>query len=430
MTSKTFRRTLTVLAAAALMGTAAAIAITYHPAIPALSGAQAPFPPTQIAAGAELAAIGDCAVCHTAEHGRPYAGGRAVPTPFGTVYATNITPDTETGIGTWSEAAFRRAMHDGIAQDGSHLYPVLPYPHFTRATGVDIGALYAFLMSRTPVRQAPPPNRLPFPFDIRATLAAWNLLYLRPGPYFPDPDHDDTWNRGAYLVEAVGHCGACHTPRDALGGEHGGAYAGGQAEGWYAPPLQLDSPARHPWTEAELATYLHTGYQARHGAAAGPMTAVTNNLAAVPEPDIRAIAAYIASLMPTPVEAEIKPAQPRPTPGPADPIIQATFAGACGSCHAADAPMTQAGIPPLYLATGINAPTSQAVVNIIVHGIPWQTPQGREGRPASYMPAFANTLTDAQITALTAYLRAQYTDKPAWTDIPAQLKQARQGGGA
>ena len=420
------RRLLALAATALVVLGAAAFALAWHPAIPPLAGAQAPFPPAQVATGANLAAIGDCAVCHTAEHGRPYAGGRPVPTPFGAIYATNITPDPDTGIGAWSEPAFRRAMRDGIARDGAHLYPVLPYPHFTRATDADLGALYAFVMSRTPVQQSTPPNRLPFPFGIRATLAAWNLLYLRPGPFTPDAEHDERWNRGAYLTEAVGHCGACHTPRDRLGGEHGGAYAGGQAEGWYAPPLQLDSPAHHPWTEDELATYLRTGFQSGHGAAAGPMTAVTDNLAAIPEPDIRAMAAYIASLMPSPAVADAKPgAPPAPPPRPADPVAQASFTGACGGCHAATAPMTQAGLPPLSLATGLNAPTSQALVNIILHGIPW-----RDGRPTQYMPAFADTLTDAQVTALAAYLRAQYTDKPAWTDIPAQLKNARKGGGA
>jgi mono/diheme cytochrome c family protein len=226
--------------------------LVWHPAIPPIQApTQTAFAPEQIERGAVLAAVGDCAVCHTAGGGRSYAGGRAVPTPFGTVYATNITPDPETGIGRWSEAAFQRTMRDGIDRSGRHLYPVLPYPHFTRATDQDIAAMYAFLMTRAPVSQTTPPNHdLPFPLNMRVLLAGWNLLYLKPGPWQPDPAHDATWNRGAYLTEAIGHCGACHTPHNALGAERNSEkLAGGQAENWYAPALQEASPAAEPWTE-------------------------------------------------------------------------------------------------------------------------------------------------------------------------------------
>lgn len=199
-----------ITALAAVLLIAAGYALAWHPSIPPTTTPQT-FAPTQIARGAELAAVGDCAVCHTAQNGRPYAGGRGVPTPFGTIYATNITPDPQTGIGQWSESAFRRAMRDGIDREGNHLYPVLPYPHFTRASDEDISAMYAFLMSRSPIQATTPPNNLPFPLDYRILLTGWNLLYLKPGPWQPDPAHDPAWNRGAYLVEAIGHCGACHT---------------------------------------------------------------------------------------------------------------------------------------------------------------------------------------------------------------------------
>lgn len=299
------KRRLLVLALVVPLVAAGASALAWHRAIPPIAppAAQA-FDAAQIRQGAELATIGDCAVCHTVESGRPYSGGRGVPTPFGIVHATNITPDPETGIGHWSQAAFERAMRDGIDREGRHLYPVLPYPHFTRATDADIAALYAFLMSRAPVRQNTPANRLPFPLNNRVLLAGWNLLYLKPGAWQPDPAHDQTWNRGAYLVEAVGHCGACHSPRNALGAEEAArTLSGGEAENWYAPPLQS---AAQPWTPAALATYLRTGYQPQHGAAAGPMTAVTDALASVPATDIDAIATYVASLMP-----QGSPAPPR-----------------------------------------------------------------------------------------------------------------------
>lgn len=372
------------------------------------------FPPEQIVRGSELAAIGDCAVCHTAVGGRPYAGGRGVPTPFGTVYATNITPDRETGIGDWSEAAFRRAMRDGIDRNGRHLYPVLPYPHFTRASDADIAAMYAFLMTRAPIKAGAPANDLPFPLNIRAVLAGWNLLYLKPGPWQPNPAHDAAWNRGSYLVEAIGHCGACHTPHNVLGAEKASErLAGGEAEHWYAPPLQGASPAAHPWTEDALATYLRTGFDASHGAAAGPMTAVTEEFSKVPDPDVRAIAVYVASMMP-------KAASAGAAHGVGDPAAAAIFAGACGGCHGADAPMTGDGAPSLALSSAVNAPTPTGVIQVILHGIPW-----RDGQVAPYMPAFASALTDAQVAEIAAYLRATYSDKAGWSDIPAAVAKAR-----
>jgi len=415
------RRSRAAIALLLLLGGAtAAFAYAWHPAIGEIPApGRQTFKPEQIARGAELAAIGDCTVCHTAETGRPYAGGRAVPTPFGTVYATNVTPDPETGIGQWSEPAFRRAMRDGIDRAGRHLYPVLPYPHFTRASDADIEAMYAFLMTREPVRQAAPANQLPFPLDQRIVLAGWNLLYLRPGPWQSDPAHDAAWNRGGYLVEAIGHCGACHTPHNALGAEQGAqALGGGAAEGWYAPALRTDSPARNAWTKDALATYLHTGFEQGHGAAAGPMTAVTAELASVPLADIDAIATYIALTMPQATATS-------PSRAVQDTQAQAMFAGACGACHADDAPMTRGGAPSLALSTSVNAPTPQGVIQALLRGIPW-----REGSATPYMPAFATALTDEQVAGIAGYLRQHFSDKPAWPDLPAQVKAARREGGA
>lgn len=402
-----------------LLGCAGFAALSYHAAIAKIAPpAKNAFAPELVARGAELAAIGDCAVCHTVAAGPRLAGGRGVPTPFGTVYATNITPDAETGIGTWSPDAFRRAMREGIARDGSHLYPVLPYPHFTRASDADIGAIYAYLMTRDPVRATPPANKLPFPLDQRALLAGWNLLFLRPGPWQPDPAHDAEWNRGDYLVEAVGHCGACHTPRNLLQAEEKGRrFAGGEAEGWYAPPLQAGSPARVPWTQAQLAAYLRTGFAAEHGAAAGPMTAVTEQLGAVPDADVAAIASYIASSMPKGAATAVAAGSAGSEAG------QALFGGACGSCHAEQAPMTRAGAPSLALSTAVNAPTPQGVIQAILQGIPW-----REGKPTPYMPAFGAALTDAQVEELATFLRTRYTDKSAWSGVADEVSKARRAG--
>src|SRR5579875_1119449 len=185
--------------------------------LPATTISVSSFDPGIVAKGAQLAAIGSCAVCHTSSRGKPYAGGFPVQTPCGVVYATNITPDRDTGIGTWSEEAFRRAMREGVGRKGTHFYPAFPYDHFTKVTDGDISALYAFLMTREPVHQPNRPPQLTFPLNWRIFAAAWQLLFLNTGAYQNDPKQSAEWNRGAYLVEGLGHCGACHTPRNRLG---------------------------------------------------------------------------------------------------------------------------------------------------------------------------------------------------------------------
>jgi len=256
------------------------------------------FAPDVVKRGAELAAIGDCAVCHTAPAGRIFAGGRAIATPFGTIYSTNITPDAETGIGTWSEAAFQRALRNGVARDGSYLYPAFPYDHFTLVSDDDDKALYAFLMTRTPVQAPALTNDLPFPLKVRPVLYGWNLLFLRRGPYRADPAHDEAWNRGAYLVDGLGHCGDCHTPRNLFGAEQRDRrFAGGAAEGWTAYALDAASPAPVPWTAEALTQYLGRGFAAQHGVPRGPMADIASDLRSVPADDIRAIAIYVAAQM-------------------------------------------------------------------------------------------------------------------------------------
>src|SRR5262245_41178237 len=203
--------------------------------------------PALVKRGADLASIGNCNTCHTAPGGRPFAGGLGFSTPFGVIYSTNITPDTPTGIGSWSEAAFRRALREGVGRDGSHLYPVFPYDHFTLLNDDDVRALYAYFMTREPVRAAAPANELSFPFNFRLAIAAWKLLYFRSGSYRPDATQSVAWNRGAYLVEGLAHCGACHTPRNSFGAETKPRFAGGEAEGWTAYALNDASPAPVPW---------------------------------------------------------------------------------------------------------------------------------------------------------------------------------------
>jgi mono/diheme cytochrome c family protein len=253
-----------------------------------------PFEAELVQRGAQLAAIGNCNVCHTREGGPAYAGGRPIPTPFGTVFSTNITPDPETGIGGWTPAAFTRAMREGVSRDGRHLYPAFPYEHMTRLRQPDIDAVYAFVMTRQPVVATPPDNELPFPFNLRALAAFWKLLFLERDAAPADAQQSPEWNRGAYLVEGLGHCGACHTPRNALGAEkRERAYAGGETEGWVAPALNAESPAAVPWDAERLFRYLRHGFDDRHGLAAGPMAPVVRNLASVPDTDVRAISLYV-----------------------------------------------------------------------------------------------------------------------------------------
>src|SRR6201985_1260274 len=217
-------------------GAAVAFAVTWRPAIAAIDppGPQS-FDPALVKHGRELATLGNCSDCHTTRSGGSFAGGLPVPTPFGTIYSPNITPDPDTGIGRWSEEAFRRAMRSGVDREGRHLYPTFPYDHFTNVSDEDDRALYAFLMTREPAHAPARANQLSFPFNQRFVVAGWKVLFLHRDGFQPNPGNSEEWNRGAYLVEGLAHCGACHTPRNALGAERANArFAGGDAEHWHA----------------------------------------------------------------------------------------------------------------------------------------------------------------------------------------------------
>ena len=260
--------------------------------------ARSSFDAALITRGAHLAAIGDCIACHTAPEGKPYAGGYPLRTPFGTIHGTNITPDADTGIGRWSQAAFVRAMREGVDRQGRHLYPAFPYDHFALVSDEELQAIYAFLMTREPVRADPPANDVMFPFNMRVLVAGWKLAFLEHDAFRSDPAQSAEWNRGAYLAQGLGHCGACHTPRNFLGAERKKLYlAGGDAEGWRAPPVDASSRAPVPWTAESLYRYLRHGADEMHEVAAGPMAPVVHNLSGVPESEVRAIATYIASLI-------------------------------------------------------------------------------------------------------------------------------------
>ena len=368
--------------------------------------------------GAQLADIGNCAVCHTTPGGKAYAGSRALLTPFGTIYSSNITPDAETGIGSWSEEAFRRALRDGVDRKGRHLYPAFPYDYFTHLTDDDIHALYAFIITRDPVHSESPANKLSFPFNIRPLLAGWKLLFLNRGPRNEDAAKSTDWNRGAYLVESAAHCGACHTPRNFLGAERKShAYAGGSSEGWDAPALNSSSLAPVAWTADQLFEYLRSGWQAQHGAAAGPMASVNENLSGVPDKDIRAIAIYVASL------SEGRQDTPPPSPRSSDSTSAAAtiYIGACAVCHDKPAGVASQGLP-LSLSSSLREARPRNAINIILHGI-----ARRPDEPGPFMPAFHGTLTDGQIADLTAYIRTRFTSDPAWSNIRDEIDKIKKG---
>ena len=421
------RRKLLFGTAAVVAGAGALIALVlvYRPAVaPIAPPDPKSFALAEVEKGAALAAVGDCAVCHTADGGRPYAGGRALTTPFGTLYATNITPDAKTGIGSWSEEAFRRAMREGVAQDGSHLYPALPYEHFTHVSDEDLDAIYAFLMTRPPVEAAAPPNKLIPPLGFRPLLAGWKLLFLHEAPFRPAEGQNAEWNRGAYLVEGLGHCGGCHTPRNLAGGEETGhAFAGGVAEGWVAPALDGSNPAVKAWTADALYTYLRADLDPQHSAAAGPMGPVTHDLSQVPDADVHAIATYIASQMGR-----------RPGAAPVDqpdralkahPVGATLFAGACSSCHGTGAPMLQQGRPDLSLVSVLQEDDPADTIRIILQGM--KPPVGDKGPT---MPPFADNLTTHQVAEIAAYLRSRFSQRPAWPLLEPAVADARKEGGA
>ncbi len=378
--------------------------------------------------GAALAAIGNCATCHSAPDGASYAGGVGIETPFGTIYSTNITPDPDTGIGRWPEEAFQRAMRKGVDRAGRHLYPAFPYDHFTLVTDGDNHAIYAFLMTRLAVNATPPANRLPFPLTIRPVIAAWKKLYLHEGPYAADGSKSAELNRGAYLVEGLGHCGACHTPRNMLGAEkRDQPYAGGEAEGWHAYAINGASAAPIPWNAESLERFLRGGWHPQHGVSRGPMAPVTDELQAVPQEDVRAIAGYVAALIGTPDEPRRaraaalleKPSFAAPNP---DSEAATTYDAACLRCHDGQRPLPFGGIA-LSLSIGVSGEEPRNLVNVVLYGLP-----AAEGDTGPAMPGFAGAMSDKQVADLAIWLRATFTDKAPWKDVEKAVREARSAG--
>ncbi|MBL8386427.1 MAG: cytochrome c [Burkholderiales bacterium] len=353
--------------------------------------------------GAYLARAGNCALCHTAPGEAPYAGGRAIDTPFGRVYASNLTPDAATGLGNWSADDFWRAMHHGKSRDGRLLVPAFPYVQYTRVRRADADAIFAYLRTLAPVARPNRAHALRFPYGSRAALALWRGLYFRAGTYRDDHARDGAWNRGAYLVQGLGHCGACHAPRDALGGSARDSLDGGTLaeSGWHAPALG-GGAATDTLTGAarlqDLVAYLSHGVSTRR-AASGPMAGVVaESLQHLAPEDVQAMATYLLAL-----PAPVRPAHPAPT---ASAVLDAgarLYDRHCADCHGADGRGAPPAYPPLAGNGALTLPDAANAIRLVLHG---GFPPGTAGNPRPFgMPPYRLQLGDAEVAAVVSYVR-------------------------
>jgi mono/diheme cytochrome c family protein len=364
--------------------------------------------------GEYFARIGDCVACHTARGGEPFAGGLAMTTPFGTLYTPNITPDPETGIGKWSADDFWRALHEGKSRDGSLLYPAFPYPSYTKVTRADADAIYGYIMTLKPVRKRNTPHAMQFPYSQRNLLLGWRALYFEPGVYVAKPGESAEWNRGAYLVQGLGHCDACHTSRNMLGAtDKDKQFAGGliPLQDWYAPSLTSNREAGlGQWQIADVVALLHTGVSDR-GVVFGPMAQVVHDsLQYITEADTQAMAVYLKSL--AHAGAPEDPAQIHPTEGQSKASFEAgakLYDTHCKSCHGA----AGAGVPPAYPPLANNQAIAMTfAVNPIRMVLFGGFPPSTRGNPRPFgMPPFAYTLTDQQVADVVTYIRQSWGNR-------------------
>jgi mono/diheme cytochrome c family protein len=379
------------------------------------SAANAPAPAAELVArGAYLARAGNCMGCHTAIGGRAYAGGRGVPTPFGTIYAPNLTPDVETGIGAWSASEFWRALHNGRARDGRLLYPAFPYPNYTRVTRADSDAIHAFLQSLPPVSHPNKAHELPFPFNQQAALAVWRALYFRaedPAAAVAadaalTPARGADWMRGAYLVEGLGHCNACHASRNALGATSSTLdLAGGliPVQNWYAPSLTSPLEAGvADWDTQHIVDLLQRGISVR-GAVMGPMSeVVSGSTQHLSEPDLRAMAAYLKAL---PQKSDA-PAPSSPARAPADSPGAKLYTQHCAACHGDQGEGAPGIYPALAGSRAVTMHTPANLVHILLEG---GFPPATQGNPRPFgMPPFATVLSDDDVARLLTHIRGSW----------------------
>ncbi|MDD0815103.1 cytochrome c [Curvibacter sp. HBC28] len=368
------------------------------------------MPPTAsaqlVAQGAYLAKAGNCMACHTVQGGPPYAGGRGIETPFGVVYSSNLTPDEATGLGLWSPSHFWRAMHHGRSRDGRLLYPAFPYTEYTRVSRADSDALYAYLRSLPPVAQPNRAHDLGWPYRSQAALAVWRALYFKPLDWEAQPAQSAAWNRGAYLVQGLGHCAACHTPRDALGGLDAARPLQGQmlpVQRWYAPSLTDPAEAGvMGWSAEEAVRLLRTGVN-QHAVVTGPMAEVVfRSTQHLSDQDLSAMVAYLQAL-------PVQPAEPVAAL-PSVPVQikrgAQLYGQHCAACHGEQGE----GVPGAYPAlAGNRAVTMGQPANLIRMVLQGGYAPATEGNARPHgMPPFRHQLADDEVAAVVSYLRSAW----------------------
>ncbi len=364
--------------------------------------------------GEYLAKAADCMVCHTTQGGKEYAGGLGFKLPFGTLYSTNITPDKETGIGNYSDQDFLNAVQRGKRHDGARLYPAMPYASYTYMTDADALAIKAYLFSLPPARAAAPANTLAFPFNQRWGMIFWSALFNPNTRYMPDTSKSPEWNRGAYLVEALAHCGECHTPRNlAFALDNRKKFGGAVTAGWRAYNISSDKATGiGGWSDDDVASYLSTGHAKGHGTASGPMgEAVDHSLSRMAPEDIRAIVTYLRSV-PATASPDLPATLAPPAPAShkegvtADARGKIVFQGACVSCHGWTGESLVSPMATLTGVVAVNDPGATNVAQIVISGTRRHTPDG-----ALSMPAFGNAYTDDEIAAVANYVTARFGTK-------------------
>jgi len=368
--------------------------------------------------GEYLTRAADCVVCHTAKNGVPFAGGLAFVLPFGTLYSTNITPDGDTGIGNYSDADFLRAVHKGVGRADRPLYPAMPYASYTYMSDADALAIKAYLFSLKPVHAVAPQNTLAFPFNQRRLMSLWSLLFNPDKRFEPRVERSPEWNRGAYVVEALGHCGECHTPRNLFQALNNRAkFAGTVQAGWRAYNITPDHASGvGAWSDADIAHYLSLGHADGHGTATGPMgEAIDEGLSHLTQADITAVVAYLRSV---PAVATVDLPEDNTNPAPsshaegvvanADPIGKAVYEDACASCHGWSGVSPVIPFATLTGARAVNDPTATNVVQVILSG----ARRFAIGVPAD-MPAFGRAYSDYEIANLANYVTARFGTRPS-----------------
>lgn len=349
--------------------------------------------------GKALVDAGDCVACHTQDQSKPFAGGRPIKTPFGTLYSPNITPDRETGIGAWSDEDFYRAMHEGIGPDGARLYPAFPYPYFTKMQRDDVLAIRAYLNTLQPVSSPRPKNQLQWPLNHRVFMRGWDMLFFKPGTFTPSTDKSAEWNRGAYLVEGPGHCGACHTPKNFLGADKASeALDGGKLQSWYAPNITNDQHLGvGSWTADEIAEYLKTGRNVHSGAAALMSEVVRDSTSKMSDNDLHAMAIYLKD-----IHGKSGTSLPK-TDQSANDSGRTIYADSCSACHRSNGSGVPHMFPPLAKNANVQSSDPTTVIRVILQGARTAVTDSRP--TASSMPSYDWKLSDNDVAAVATYVR-------------------------